>query len=297
MTDHRDEITEFDLVAYADGRLDPGRRKTVEAYLAAHPQVATRVKDYARQNEELHERFDPVVSEPIPDRLTAPLEESRSSGLAAFVRAAAIVVIVVATGIAGWMVGRTSDSDKSAADGFVQSATAAHGNPAVGNTAVLGSVPPLHWLTESIALELQAPDLSELGFRLVEKRLVRLQSDRGVQLLYRSSRGESLSIFIKRRWREQKPDYELKDAEGLTVAYWLDGPLAYAIAGELRPGRLKSLARSVNESMALEPRVKEQGLQPPRKPQAASETRPGDPASGGSDSRSPVAGEKKTGKM
>lgn len=297
MTDHRDEITEFDLVAYADGALDPDRSKAVEAYLAAHPDIAARVNDYARQNAELRERFDPIVSEPIPDRLHAPFGRPAGPGMTAVARAVAIAVIVLATGVAGWMVGRSSDTNRYAVEAFVRSASAAHEDPAIASPAVVSSVPPLHWLSESIGLELRTPDLGELGFQLVEKRLVHLENDRGVQLLYKSGGGESLSIFVKRRWRERKPDYEVQESEGLMVAYWLDGPLAYAITGNLSPERLRSLAQSVNGSMALEPRVKEPRLQPRRKPQAASDERPGEPSVGGSEAGPPAAGSKTTGKM
>src|SRR5262249_46746924 len=60
-------IGENDLHALADGRLDPARRETVEAWLAAHPEDAARVAFYKRLNGEFHRVFDPVLDSPVPE--------------------------------------------------------------------------------------------------------------------------------------------------------------------------------------------------------------------------------------
>ena len=47
-------ITESELQAYADGRLDSERRLAVEAWIAARPEEAERIADYRRLSEALH---------------------------------------------------------------------------------------------------------------------------------------------------------------------------------------------------------------------------------------------------
>jgi anti-sigma factor RsiW len=46
-------ITESDLQAYADGRLEPERRVAVEAWLATRPEEAERIADYRKITKEL----------------------------------------------------------------------------------------------------------------------------------------------------------------------------------------------------------------------------------------------------
>ena len=60
---------EADLHAYADARLEPSRHGEVEAWLATHPEDAERVHAWRRHKEALHAGFDPVLDEPLPDRL------------------------------------------------------------------------------------------------------------------------------------------------------------------------------------------------------------------------------------
>ncbi|WP_310447701.1 anti-sigma factor [Thiobacillus sp.] len=68
---NKSSITEADLQAYVDNRLSDARRGEVEAYLAAHPDDARRLVGYSHINDDLHDHFDPILSEKIPDRLLA----------------------------------------------------------------------------------------------------------------------------------------------------------------------------------------------------------------------------------
>ena len=58
-------ITESELQAYADGRLEPKRRMEVEAWLATRPDEAERIADYRRIAKELRSIYDPVIAESL----------------------------------------------------------------------------------------------------------------------------------------------------------------------------------------------------------------------------------------
>ena len=60
-------ITEADLQAFIDGRLADGRRVEVEAWLASRPDEALRVAQLRGQREALHDLYDPVLDEPVPE--------------------------------------------------------------------------------------------------------------------------------------------------------------------------------------------------------------------------------------
>jgi hypothetical protein len=59
------------LMAYADGELDEATRAAVEAAMAADPHVARRVAEHRELRRRLHAAFEPVLTEPMPERLLA----------------------------------------------------------------------------------------------------------------------------------------------------------------------------------------------------------------------------------
>src|SRR6202035_2837325 len=69
MTDPRIPVTEDELHAYIDNELPTERRGDVEAWLAAHPDDAARVRSWREMAEALHARYDSVADEAVPRRL------------------------------------------------------------------------------------------------------------------------------------------------------------------------------------------------------------------------------------
>jgi len=78
MTDRPSPLSDLDLHAYVDDRLDGDRRAEVEALLAGDPDSRSRVEDYKAQTEALHDLFDGVLDEQVP----AVLVESATAALA-----------------------------------------------------------------------------------------------------------------------------------------------------------------------------------------------------------------------
>jgi anti-sigma factor RsiW len=120
-------ISEADVQAYADGRLAEGRRAELDAWLATRPADAERVAAYRRLNEELRALYDPVLVEPVPERLrTATAWRSRLRGVAA-----ALAWLAIGAGIgavAGWHMHRPSPAAlaQDNAPDFVRRAAIAH---------------------------------------------------------------------------------------------------------------------------------------------------------------------------
>jgi hypothetical protein len=79
-------ITEELLMAYADGELDGAEhaadRARIEAAMRADPDVARRIESHRALRRQLGATFDPVLDEPVPDRLIAAVRRAsaRSSG-------------------------------------------------------------------------------------------------------------------------------------------------------------------------------------------------------------------------
>jgi hypothetical protein len=66
-------ITDEDLMAYADGELPPAEAKRIESAMAEDTALAARVARFRRVRRALRTAYDSVVSEPIPEHLRALL--------------------------------------------------------------------------------------------------------------------------------------------------------------------------------------------------------------------------------
>ncbi len=62
-------LTMSDINAYMDGALSPTQRREVEAALAADPAAAELLKRYQRNTQALHQLYDPVLEEPVPEQM------------------------------------------------------------------------------------------------------------------------------------------------------------------------------------------------------------------------------------
>lgn len=71
------------LMAYADDELDAATRAAVEAAIASDPELARRVARQRALRHRLRHAFDPVLTEPIPERLLASVRTAPAAADAA----------------------------------------------------------------------------------------------------------------------------------------------------------------------------------------------------------------------
>jgi hypothetical protein len=62
-------FSDEDLMAYADGELDDAKRKEIQAAIHRDPEIARRVASHQTLKDALRKGFEPVLQEPVPDRL------------------------------------------------------------------------------------------------------------------------------------------------------------------------------------------------------------------------------------
>jgi len=253
-----DDVTELDLIAYADGLLDrdPRRKSEVDARLASRPDDAARVRAYRAQSEALRAHYGPRVAEPIPARLRAVLETDVPRRRP-WLRPAAFAGWTLAAVVSGWIAAEWRAPSETLARGFLEqsyvdyantlSANAPRGGPA--DAAAQAEAVPLTWQSNDLALTLQAPELSNLGFQLTEKRSVGIAGDRIVRLIYAASDGRSFSMFLRPRWEETTPEVQLVREGDVLLAYWLEGPLASAVVTRLPEEEALALAEAVRREM------------------------------------------------
>jgi anti-sigma factor RsiW len=259
-------VTEDELHAYVDGQLPAERQREVEAWLAGRPEEARRVAAYRAQKRELHALFDPVLDEPLPERVRhavrAPVPWYAR-------RLAAGLVLALLGGAAGW--GLRGAVDRASFGPGAPGLEAAAGGAFAARAAVAHAVysadarRPVEvdaaheeqlvaWLSKRMAAPIHAPRLQALGYALEGGRL--LPGGRGpvAQFMYRDASGGRLTLYVSNELgdagagRPVTPNAETAfrfAREGAVgVFYWVDGPFGYALAADA--GR-ETLARVGDE--------------------------------------------------
>ncbi len=260
----RREIEERDLLAHVDGRLAPERRRAVERWLDERPHERARLEAYARQNEALRRELGGVAAEPVPPALRAVVEGTPPPGGRARRRptrtavAAALATLVCLSGGLGWWLGQRADEHGRARD-FVAALSALPPPPAEAGAPLQatgpGAAAPLDWFEQTIAMDLRAPDLGEAGWRLQRRDLVDVDGRPTVRLGYVDRRGRELDVYLRKRWSATRgePRIAITDHGEVRAAHWYDGPLVWAVVGDLPAAELEHLGRRAHGSMRLRP--------------------------------------------
>ena len=239
-------ISENDLHAYVDDRLDAAARRAVEAQLADSPEDAARVQAYREQNAALRAMFDPVLNEPVPERLRRVDATRRSARFA--VAAGWLIVGIFSGWIAHALVGTRGASTPTS---FARQAALAHTvySPEVRHPVEVGADQQEHlvnWLSKRLGAKLKTPVLTAEGFELVGGRL--LPGDQGAvaQFMYQDTRGKRLTLYVSRLAGGQRDTaFRFAQEERIAVFYWIDGPLGYALSADLPKQDLLAIATSV----------------------------------------------------
>lgn len=247
MTTTPESISEDELHAYVDGCLDQARRPAAETYLAANPGEAGRVAAYRSQKQALHALYDPISDDPVPPAMCR--RPARSWGMA-ISRAAAAVALILVGGAGGWWLHGLQGDQGPAVAGLADRAALAYTvfTPEVLHPVEVTAENEAHlvkWLSKRLGAPLRAPALSGLGYELVGGRLLADRRGPAALFVYENQEGERLTVYVRRAaaGKETAFRYTYKDRVG--VFYWIDGPLAYAIAGEIEKPRLLEVANAI----------------------------------------------------
>ena len=239
-------LTEADLHAYADGQLDDVRRVQVEARLAHDLTAAERVRAWREQNEALRALYNPVLNEPVPQRLLAarPLRGRWPH-------------YALAAGIMGLSFGLGWMSHSYRTDRFVEAAALprraavayAVYAPEVRHPVEVGADEQDHlvkWLSKRLGNDLKVPVLTQQGFELVGGRLLPGGKGPGAQFMYQDARGQRITLYVSLRDAEPRDTaFRFSQEDKVAVFYWIDGKLGYALSGEMDRASLLAVATVV----------------------------------------------------
>lgn len=248
MTNAPQPITETELHAYVDGRLGTARRAEVEAWLSANPVERERIDAYRRQNQALHALFDPALDEAVPATLRVATARRR---FPAVLRIAAMAAWVLVGGILGWLLRGPEAPMPLATNVLAQQAALAHVvyTPEVLHPVEVRAEEESHlvgWLSKRLGREVRAPRLADSGYELVGGRLLPADNGPAAQFMYQDARGNRLTLYVRTDAggnRETAFRYAQEGRVG--VFYWVDGPLGYALSGEIDKPQLLRVADNI----------------------------------------------------
>jgi anti-sigma factor RsiW len=230
-------ITEADLVAFADSRLDEAREAEVRAWLALaeNAEVMARVEQWQAQTALLRGALDPVVDEPVPASLSVALKPRRRSRW--FIPAVAATLAGVLLGLGGgWALWGSNPAAASELADIGISAHEVFANE-VRHPVEVGVDDATHlvnWLSKTL-----------LGGRLIPNG-----GNAAAQLMYEDTSGQRYTLFIARNDEPATTALRYAWVEGVCAYYWMDGELGYVFAGPEDRERVMRLSRLVYDQVS-----------------------------------------------
>lgn len=269
------------LMALHHGRLPPAERADLQARIARDPAAAAMLADWQAQDRALQALCDPAAQEPVPGRLTAVIAQARRAegriegrdrrqsrpaprpGAAArLARAAGLVAAGAVLGLAlgawglrqGWLPGLPAGAPALvAAAGPAPAAAAAHRTFAVevAHPVEVTAEEDRHltgWLSKRLGHPIVPPDVSALGFRLMGGRILPAERGTAALLMYEDGTGRRISLYAAPQAGGQTA-FRFVEMQGLNGFWWVDGPVGYALMGDVPRDLLRDLATAVYEQL------------------------------------------------
>lgn len=259
MTQLERAISDADLVAFADERLDPSRYAEVEAWISEHPDDRRTVEKWRKQTTLLKAALDPIAAEPLPAVLTDVLKP-RGQRRSAWIGLAVAASIALTVGLGGgWYLGQSGflspSLDKDTGEVIALAGFKAHRlyTREVRHPVEVGADDETHlvsWLSKRLDTTLKAPDLTGEGLRLLGGRLIPIDGNPAAQLMYESANGDRYTLFASRAGGAKPTALHFEDWDSIGCFYWIDGDVGYALNGPNDRERLMEIATKVYEQLS-----------------------------------------------
>lgn len=230
MTARKTQIDYEQCVAYYRA----GRRITgaaaIERYLSANPRTAERAVRDAEHDLALAQRYDTVLSEPIPPRLLHGHNASPTSWLAG----AGLVAMIGLSAAGGWWLHGLE---------FGAAAPAARPNTFGQQVARLTNRQPVVDAAARVATRPTQPDLSRAGYRFSGQHIVPTAGGESLTAYdYRNAAGKQVTIYARPQSGAGRTPPDLISPSGVSLARWQAHGHDYALTGDLPAATLNELA-------------------------------------------------------
>jgi anti-sigma factor RsiW len=249
-------ISEEELQVYVDGRLDDSRHDRIASAIASDPELAQRAEQLRRLVDAMHTNYDSVLDEPVPPEM---LRTVINRGQSPLLRMAAAVAWMTIGGVIGGLVvgniAMSPSTEVTAERPLPREAAYAHAIyvPEVRHPVEVGADQREHlnaWLSKRLAAPVVAPDIREAGYQLVGGRLLPDAGRPAAQFMYEDARGTRITLYVRGHGNGAH-ETALRHTENgdIGVVYWLDGSLAYALAGHIERAELQHIAEAMYRAL------------------------------------------------
>lgn len=251
----RDEVTEIDLHAYADGllTLEPDRVRRIEDYLQQHAEDRLKVEAYRRQRDLIRHAYGSAPSSEIPARLREAFGHGKAHRRPNTVTAWTI-------GIAASML-LGVPAAMTVGDFWNVTSWAARDERAQPATATASST--VSMVDDAVPVAL--PDFSSAGLNYIGHETYKLTTERTIwRLRYADAAGNEVELLVTPRPNE--PHLASRDAFGQSPYSWSRGEFVFSMHSDLPLESREALARIFE---AQQPHTVPAQLQPPVASQGA----------------------------
>lgn len=250
-------MTQFEekLSAYLDGELSGEAAREIEAALASDPDLQAEMDMLVAAETGLRDAFAKELAKPVPSQLIEAIESvgpaiqpanivTEPSFFGQLTKVAAALVLLAIGGAAGFMAAQNSAGPSPRS--WLAEISEYHGvyaaqerhlvEVSANETAHLQT-----WLTNSIGVDVVAPDLSDLGLNFEGGRLVVAAGKPVGQLMYRDQDGAviALCMIATNAPREGFLDVSLN---GFDMVSWGQGDTNYVLIGDGGRPNLRQIA-------------------------------------------------------
>lgn len=225
--------------AYVDGRLNAEQQKTMNQYLAAHPQEARELDAWRKDAVQLRAAWqsaDPPIN-PALDPAAIRMRLKERSNMR-WKLAASIFVALCIGGLSGWQLRPvpTAQLGLAARPLPMQDAIAAYrvfaGNPALRADALATETDLQQWVAANFSNAQRLPDLTAKGFHPVSARMLVTEEGPAAVVIYKNDAGQQTGFYIRPPGPGNKLLPEGQRQEGpLLTRYWSDNGYNYALVG------------------------------------------------------------------
>lgn len=263
-------LTEEQLHALVDGRVDGAEKAALEAQTQLDPQAQATVAQWSRQRTLLQDLYRGTLQESPPEHLVqAALQAgaTRQTTRQAW-RWGGIAASVALSFVVGWLAHGRLDAPAAMASKalrqpsteFVYQASLAHAvyTPEVRHPVEVGTADQTHlvqWLSKRLGRPLKVPDLAPQGYELVGGRLLPGEAGARAQFMYQNTAGTRLTLYLgavsgDNAGVNAKETAFRFSSEGPNASfYWVDHGFGYALTGPMAQPALMQLAQAVYQQL------------------------------------------------
>ena len=240
------------LHAYVDNQLDSADAQDVENYLTENQEACHQVDEYRQINSLLKQLYDPMLNEPIPAELLQNRRPHPNYRRIFQQMAAALILLAIGL-FSGFYLGLNQTlvpmTVKKEIDHVVTEAAMAFTvyAPEVRHPVEVSASEQDHlvsWLSKRMGRQIIIPHLETHDMQLLGGRLISSDDGPGALLMYEDEHGQRIILYACHSTENSSAFHYAKQNE-VSVFYWVDDAIEYAIAGDMRKERLRPMAESV----------------------------------------------------